>query len=307
MLSSSQKALYDRIQAFSLDEGNGKYSYTQRLMDENNWSLDYTKRVIEEYKKFIFLAVISSGSLTPSKIIDKAWHLHLIYTDSYWNKFCPNVLGCSLHHYPSHGGEEELAKYHHDYQKTIAIYQDYFGYFPPDDIWCYQTGTTKQNTLLLAIKTFLKKSWKQKLTVISFLFLITLFLSTTNQATATNVQKTGIYLEVLGLIHFFTSIIGCFISLTVGFQLYINADDMERRKKRYRYIPAAIMFTIWALGMCLVMVTFRINTFVFSAILSTLISFVSGCCFLVFEPGDTGGGGSGGISYCGCGGACGGA
>ncbi|MDJ0662221.1 MAG: hypothetical protein QNJ42_22445 [Crocosphaera sp.] len=138
MLSSSQQALYNKIQAFSLDQSNTKYSYTQRLMDANNWSLEYTKRVIEEYKKFVFLVVISPGSLSPSKIIDKAWHLHLIYTDSYWNQFCPRILGCSLHHDPSHGGEEELEKYHHDYQKTIAIYQDCFGYFPPDDIWCYQ-------------------------------------------------------------------------------------------------------------------------------------------------------------------------
>ncbi|WP_107669050.1 hypothetical protein [Cyanothece sp. BG0011] len=300
MLSSSQQELYDRIQAFSLDEGNEKYSYTQRLMRENNWNLDYTKRVIQEYKKFIFLAVISSASLTPSKIIDKAWHLHLIYTDSYWNQFCPHILGCSLHHYPSHGGEEELEKYHHDYQKTIAIYQEYFGYLPPDDIWCYQTRRSKQNTLLFATKNTLKKSWKQKLTVFILLCIAMVFLSPTSQATTTNVQTSGISLEMLGVIHLCISIVGCFISLTVGLQLYIDADSVERRKKRYRYIPAAIMFTIWALGMCLLM-------FTIVAIPSTFISFISGCCFLIFEPEDIdGSGGSGGTSYCGCGGACGG-
>ena len=32
----------------------------------------------------------------PSDEVDQAWHLHLVYTRSYWGEFCPNVLGKPL-------------------------------------------------------------------------------------------------------------------------------------------------------------------------------------------------------------------
>ncbi|MDJ0601160.1 MAG: hypothetical protein QNJ37_20245 [Crocosphaera sp.] len=307
MLSSSQQALYNKIQAFSLDKPNANYSYTQRLMDENNWSLDYTKRIIEEYKKFVFLAVISPGSLTPSKIIDKAWHLHLIYTDSYWNQFCPHILGCYLHHDPSHGGEAELEKYHHDYQKTIAIYQNCFGYLPPDDIWCYQQNNRQQNSLIPTITTFFQNLRRQKSMIFSLLLITVFVLSSTAQATASNIQKAGISIEHIGFIYFWTSMFGLWMSASLWIQLYL--EPSQRRKNRHNYIPATIMFTISVLGICLTIFTFTENSFRPVLILSTLISLISSFCFLVSDPSEDGGGGgnSGGFTACGgacCGGSC---
>ncbi|MDJ0660941.1 MAG: hypothetical protein QNJ42_15850 [Crocosphaera sp.] len=134
-MKPNQLELYRKIQSFSLDKITADFPYSQRLASENNWSFDYTQRVIEEYKKFTFLAVIASGKVTPSKIIDEAWHLHLLYTHSYWNEFCPHILGYSLHHNPSDGTGEENQKYEHQYQETVKLYQEYFGCLPPQDIW----------------------------------------------------------------------------------------------------------------------------------------------------------------------------
>jgi len=62
------------------------------------------------------------------------WHLHLLYTRSYWDEFCGKILQKTLHHSPSLGGKQEGLKYRHYYQQTLEIYQKYFG-TPPPDIW----------------------------------------------------------------------------------------------------------------------------------------------------------------------------
>ena len=42
-----------------------------------------------------------------SEQVDAAWHLHLTYTRSYWDRFCKETLGQPLHHDPTRGGPAE--------------------------------------------------------------------------------------------------------------------------------------------------------------------------------------------------------
>ena len=72
-------ALYEKIQAFSMDAIDAAYPLSRRLTRENRWILTYTQRTIAEYKKFILLAMVSGHFVTPSEQIDQVWHLHLIY------------------------------------------------------------------------------------------------------------------------------------------------------------------------------------------------------------------------------------
>ena len=72
--------------------------------------------------------------VSPSTIVDRVWHYHLLYTHSYWHNFCGKVLNKSLYHYPGGGRAEELVKDRHRYQATLELYQAYFGN-PPVDIW----------------------------------------------------------------------------------------------------------------------------------------------------------------------------
>ena len=127
--------LYQRIQDFPLDTIDAVYPLSRRLSWENRWTLHYAQQVIEEYKKFVFLAVVAGHPVTPSESIDQVWHLHLIYTRSYWDDFCPNVLGRSLHHGPTKGGQQENEKYLDWYGKTLDSYERFFGYPAPIDIW----------------------------------------------------------------------------------------------------------------------------------------------------------------------------
>lgn len=91
--------LYERLQTFSLDEPDAILPFSVRLARENRWSLEYTQQAIAEYKKFAFLAVVAGHPVAPSEQVDQVWHLHLTYTRSYWDEFCPNILRKSFHHY----------------------------------------------------------------------------------------------------------------------------------------------------------------------------------------------------------------
>ena len=133
-MNVQQAELYQRIQAFSLDNPDADFSFSKRLARDNGWSAEYTHRVIEEYKKFTFLAVAAGHPVTPSDQVDQVWHLHLIYTYSYWSEFCPNVLQTALHHGPTRGGCNEHHKFNDWYSKTLASYESFFGQAPPTDI-----------------------------------------------------------------------------------------------------------------------------------------------------------------------------
>jgi uncharacterized protein (TIGR04222 family) len=127
--------LYQCIKDFQLDDRHAKFPFSQKLAKENRWSAEYTQRAIEEYKKFAFLAVVAGHTVTPSEQVDRVWHLHLLYTRSYWDDFCRNVLQIPLHHNPSLGGCKERAKFYHQYDRTLASYEFFFGQSPPTDIW----------------------------------------------------------------------------------------------------------------------------------------------------------------------------
>jgi hypothetical protein len=126
--------LLNRIQAFSFDEGECALPFADRLARENRWSDMHTERVISEYKRFIFLAMVGGHPVTPSDEVDQVWHLHLLYTRSYWERFCGGVLGRPLHHDPTAGGRSEQTKFEHWYDRTLESYRRIFG-TPPQDIW----------------------------------------------------------------------------------------------------------------------------------------------------------------------------
>jgi hypothetical protein len=135
MMNSEQMVFFQEINSFSLDDVDASLPFSKRLAREQGWSLQYAQRVIEEYKKFTFLAVVAGFPVTPSEHIDQAWHLHLTYTRSYWDDFCPNILQRLLHHSPTLGGSDERSKFMKQYEQTLESYELFFGCLPPCDIW----------------------------------------------------------------------------------------------------------------------------------------------------------------------------
>jgi uncharacterized protein (TIGR04222 family) len=134
MLDTFQSALYQRLQAFELDEPTHEFGFTRHLMKSQGWTLTYAQRAIAEYKKFAFLTVVANHQVVPSDQVDQVWHAHVLLTQSYWEEFCPQVLGKTLHHHPARGGRSERTEFHRLYTQTIASYRQFFG-SPPTDIW----------------------------------------------------------------------------------------------------------------------------------------------------------------------------
>lgn len=132
---SQQIELYAQIQAFAIDYPGAAFPFNQRLARDHQWSSIYTQRVIEEYKKFLFLAMVAGHPVTPSNTVDQAWHLHLTYTHSYWDNLCTQILPRPLHHHPTQGGQQQRELFWDCYSKTLDSYERFFGYAAPVDIW----------------------------------------------------------------------------------------------------------------------------------------------------------------------------
>lgn len=127
--------LWRGICAFQIDDPNSELMFSERLARDHGWSAEYARRVIEEYKRFVLLAMVAEHEVTPSHDVDEAWHLHLLYTRSYWDELCRKILGRPLHHVPTRGGAHERTRHSTQYLQTLATYAEVFGGAPPRDIW----------------------------------------------------------------------------------------------------------------------------------------------------------------------------
>ena len=134
-MTGEQRELLERIEAVELDQGGASLPFSARLARDNGWSAGYADRVVAEYRRFVFLAAVAGHPVTPSDEVDQAWHLHLVYTHSYWDDLCGSVLGFPLHHGPTVGGAAEGAKFTDWYERTLDSYRRLFGAEPPVDIW----------------------------------------------------------------------------------------------------------------------------------------------------------------------------
>ncbi|MEJ6394124.1 hypothetical protein V8J82_12700 [Gymnodinialimonas sp. 2305UL16-5] len=125
--------LWARLKAYVFD-GPGSAPYSVKLARAEGWDADLTADVIEEYRRFLYLTQISDRQVTPSQMVDAAWHMHLTFTRDYWEDLCPNVIGKQVHHQPC-AGDEEMPRYRDQFAATKALYEAEFGAEPPAEIW----------------------------------------------------------------------------------------------------------------------------------------------------------------------------
>ncbi|WP_455207423.1 glycine-rich domain-containing protein [Kaarinaea lacus] len=127
--------LWQQLAAFKVSQENIQLDFTRRLARDNGWPVEFAEKVVMEYKRFLYLIAIHKQELTPSDAIDQAWHLHLVYTRSYWEELCQNILGFALHHNPTLGGNNEDARFKTAYERTLTLYHETFGKRPDESIW----------------------------------------------------------------------------------------------------------------------------------------------------------------------------
>jgi hypothetical protein len=137
-IAPEHRKLWDQLCAFVFDEPGAAYPFSARLAKRNSyrggWSQEYAVRVLDEYRKFLYLLRTAGHDVTPSMAVDEAWHIHLIYTRSYWVDLCLKIFGVAVHHQPGNGNDEDTAMWAAVYERTLDDYTKVFG-TPPVDIW----------------------------------------------------------------------------------------------------------------------------------------------------------------------------
>ena len=114
-------------------------AFANKIMKKHRLPRAFTFRAIEEYKKFVYLGVISDFIVTPSKYIDLIWHEHLLFSKAY-REFCNEVIHYQFDHQPELiSSEDQTELFTVQYLETLDLYRKEFGMEPPDNIW----GTPK--------------------------------------------------------------------------------------------------------------------------------------------------------------------
>lgn len=190
------ESLWKRIQEFSLDAPGVNFPFSKKLAKEESWSLDFARKAIEEYKKFVYLCCILPNGASPSKVVDKVWHMHLIYTRNYWEEFCPDILKKNLHHHPSNGGIAEKEKHQNWFEDTLAAYRKVFQQEAPEEIW--KTPGKKSKVL----------TWIKKMASFAPAFILLMLFSCTEGNGFTGLLVTGVVFAVIFILGVVVSAIG---------------------------------------------------------------------------------------------------
>lgn len=108
-----------------------KFINTTFISKYNNWSPLYTEQVQFEYERFLELRNIDD-KLSPSDIIDKFWHTHILDTKLYYN-YCVNKFFRIIHHDPNDSLNQQARKIR--FCSTLIKYKEKYGLPIYNDIW----------------------------------------------------------------------------------------------------------------------------------------------------------------------------
>ncbi len=110
-------------------------AFADKIARKHNWKKSFALRTIIEYKKFVYLGIVSEFYVTPSKIIDIVWHEHLLFSKAY-RYFCNSIIEYEFDHYPELiPFTEQTDMYKAQYKETMELYYEEFGVEASFDIW----------------------------------------------------------------------------------------------------------------------------------------------------------------------------
>lgn len=84
--------------------------------------------LLAEVLRFLELVAHADGRLTPSEVVDRAWHEFILCTRTY-SAYCQKRFGRYIHHEP--GGPKAANR--RQFNQTLRLYQSRFG--PPPARW----------------------------------------------------------------------------------------------------------------------------------------------------------------------------
>lgn len=127
--------LWDQITEICGGANASTKAFASKIARKAGWTNQFAMKALSEYKKFVFLGVVSDFNVTPSKIIDQVWHEHLLFSKAY-RHFCSDVIDYTLDHNPELVPiTDQTGIFNVQYMDTLDLYKTEFGIDPPADIW----------------------------------------------------------------------------------------------------------------------------------------------------------------------------
>jgi hypothetical protein len=143
-------------QVFDGEDASTK-AFATKISRKLKWKYRFARRAIWEYKKFVYLGIVSDFQVTPSRIIDQVWHEHVLFSKAY-REFCTDVIQYPFDHNPELIPDPNITGiFHAQYLDTIELYKKEFGIDPPAAFW----GTPKFGWDVSLPNPFIskKKNW----------------------------------------------------------------------------------------------------------------------------------------------------
>jgi hypothetical protein len=123
-------------------------AFAHKLAQKQGWPEAFALKAVGEYKKFVYLGIVSEFVVTPPAVIDQVWHQHILFSKAY-RDFCRDVICYEFDHHPELISlEDQTNTFSAQYLDTLALYRKEFGTEPPADIWGQPKFAAEQTTAL---------------------------------------------------------------------------------------------------------------------------------------------------------------
>lgn len=128
-------------------------AFAHKLATKLGWKNALALTAISEYKKFVYLGVVSDFVVTPSEVIDLVWHQHILFSKAY-RSFCTDVINYDFDHTPELVSMyDQTGTFNAQYLDTLELYKKEFGIDAPSQVW----GVPKFDEQALTNRTYRSK------------------------------------------------------------------------------------------------------------------------------------------------------
>ena len=100
-----------------------------RISKEHDYTMAYATGALREAKRMLFLSIVASAPVSPSELVDMAWHEMLMFTRFYQEY--ATFIGGFMHHDPTPGPPDGGNMY----ADTKKLYEKHFGQKPDPQFW----------------------------------------------------------------------------------------------------------------------------------------------------------------------------
>jgi len=82
----------------------------ERIAQDNNLTQEQAESIFMDTLRFLWVASVADGPVSPTKAIDKGWHAFILFTRDYAH-YCEQHLGQMIHHQPHTAAIKSKAGY----------------------------------------------------------------------------------------------------------------------------------------------------------------------------------------------------